>query len=128
VSTPDLVPAATRGAASAHGPLVLLHDLDLLLREIQDSEARLRLKRLGFAVDHTALLERARARLAGTVDRRWMTLYDRARHRYGRGVVSVRSRVCLGCFVTLPTSAQPRPGEPHELTVCESCGRILYWG
>ena len=37
----------------------------------------------------------------------------------------MRERVCLGCFVTLPTSASPGVGE--SLTLCESCGRILYW-
>jgi predicted nucleic acid-binding Zn-ribbon protein len=31
----------------------------------------------------------------------------------------------MGCFITLPTSSTP---ETHDtLTLCESCGRILYW-
>ncbi|HYM80939.1 MAG TPA: hypothetical protein VEY91_05955 [Candidatus Limnocylindria bacterium] len=113
---------------SAHGPLVQLHDLDLLMEEIQAPEARGRLKRLGFPLEGEAQLNKARARLTAAIDRRWMTLYDRARGRYGRAIVRVRDRVCLGCFVTLPTSVQPPPAEPHQLGVCESCSRILYWG
>jgi predicted nucleic acid-binding Zn-ribbon protein len=112
----------------SHVPLVQLGDLDLLLAEIGDPEARTRLKKLGFSLEGVAHLERARAKLAAAIDRRWMLHYDRAHRRYGRAVVGVRDRVCMGCFVTLPTSAQPRLGEGEGLGVCESCGRILYWG
>jgi predicted nucleic acid-binding Zn-ribbon protein len=108
--------------------LVELHDLDLLADEMRDPESRGRLKKLGFDLDDSLVLEKARARLVEAMERRWLTLYDRARSRYGRAVARVRERVCLGCFVTLPTSVQPRPGETDSLGLCESCGRILYWG
>ena len=113
---------------SSHGPLVELHDRDLLRDELGDPVSRARLKKLGFGVEDVAALDKPRARLLGTVDRRWVTLYDRARQRYGRAVARVRARVCLGCFVTLPTSVQPRTGETDSVGLCESCGRILYWG
>jgi len=99
-----------------------LHDLDLMLRELEDGADRLR--KLGLAAD-ASVPERARARLLARLDRRWISHYERARNRYGRAVARVRDRVCLGCFVTLPTSVTPPPDE--QLTVCESCGRILYW-
>ncbi len=112
--------------ASALESIVRLNDLDLLLRELTDEAARGRLKKLGFSIGPLRRLETQRARLASAIERRWMTTYERARQRYGRAVAAVRDRVCLGCFVTLPTTARPRT--ETGFTVCESCGRILFWG
>jgi len=108
--------------------IVHLNDLDLLLAELTESAGRARLKKLGFPSDGATRVEVARQRLAAEVDRRWMTTYERAHQRYGRAVASVRDRVCLGCYVTLPTTARPGPGGEEPLAICQSCGRILYWG
>lgn len=113
--------------------LVLLGDVDLLLREVEAGGARQRLRKLGFVLDGVPRLVAARDRLARAIDRRWMVGYERARQRYGRGIAAVRERVCLGCFVTLPTSAARPVAETRaaEITgapgLCASCGRILYW-
>lgn len=112
--------------ATAATAVLELHDVDGLLDELGSVGVVRRLVRLGFAPAGVGGLERERGRLLETVDRRWAQHYLRARQRYGRAVVRVRERVCVGCFITLPTSASPGPGE--VLTVCESCGRILYWG
>lgn len=111
---------------SASRALLQLQDLDLLLGEVESPAARSRLARLGLAAGDEEPIVRQRAKFFAAVDRRWQRLYERAQLRYGRGVVQVRDRVCQGCRVTLPTSASPGPGE--WLTLCESCGRILYWG
>ncbi len=111
---------------SASRALLQLQDVDLLLNDVGSDTGRTRLVRLGLATGDTDALERQRARLFAQVDRRWQRFYERAQLRYGRGVVQVRDRICQGCRVTLPTSAAPGPGE--FLTLCESCGRILYWG
>jgi predicted nucleic acid-binding Zn-ribbon protein len=105
--------------------ILKLQDLDLLLAEARDPRGRSRLKRMGFALQDPAPLERLRARLLESVDRRWHSHYERAMRRYGRGVTVVRDRVCQGCFITLPTSVTPAAEE--SLTLCESCGRILFW-
>jgi hypothetical protein len=104
--------------------LLQLHDLDLLLESVRRPGVRDRLAGLGFETDGVAAVQRARARLLAAVERRWVTHYERAQRRYGRGVAAVRERVCQGCFITLPTSAQPAPGMPM---LCESCGRVLFW-
>jgi predicted nucleic acid-binding Zn-ribbon protein len=103
-----------------------LHDVDGLLAELGTAGVVRRLARAGFTPGGLPALERERSRLLDALDRRWSQHYLRAARRYGRAVVRVRERVCLGCFITLPTSAAPGAGE--VLTVCESCGRILYWG
>ena len=105
--------------------LLELHDVDLQLAEARNPSHAAKLRKLGFEPGDPAPLERQRARLLAGIERRWMQHYERALQRYGRGVVGMRERVCLGCFVTLPTSAAPGAGE--SLTLCESCGRILYW-
>lgn len=102
-----------------------LHDMDLLLRELSDAASVARLRKLGYTLGDLNGLARTRERLVAGVDRRWVQHYLRALKRYGRGVVPVRERVCLGCFVTLPTSATP--GSEESLTLCASCGRILFW-
>jgi len=103
-----------------------LHDLDQLLAFAQDEAVAPVVRRAGYSVEGLPHLARDRDRLAATIDRRWLGWYERALGRYGRGVTIVRDRVCQGCFVQLPTSAAPPPGEGH-LHLCESCGRLLFW-
>ena len=104
--------------------LIEIHDLDLLLEQLRDAGTSRRLGAAGFAAGPVGTAERARARLTASLDRRWVTLYERALRRYGRGMIAVRDRVCQGCHLTLPTSAQPVPGMPM---LCVGCGRLLYW-
>jgi len=104
--------------------MMRVHDLDVMLREADDLRAW---GRLGFELDQVAVLERERDKLLAGLDPRWTLLYDRAHRRYGRGLTPVRERVCMGCFVRLPASAAPSLGEAM-LHLCESCGRLLYWG
>lgn len=110
---------------SRHADLLELQDLDLLLRMLRRDACRSRLRRMGFTFDESERLMRRRERLAARIESRWMAPYERAATRYGRGLVAVRERVCTGCFITLPTSTTPETRD--ALTLCESCGRILYW-
>lgn len=107
-------------------PAVLqLHEHDLLLREAEHAGVAERRRRIGLPALERDALEKQRVKLAAAVDRRWLVQYERALQRYGRAVAAVRERVCAGCFISMPRSAAPPPGEP--LTHCVSCGRILYW-
>jgi len=111
---------------TATRPLVLLHDLDLLLAEARDAEWVAKLRRAGLILGDVRALERARALEFERVEPRWRPHYERALRRYGSAVASVRGRVCHGCHMALPRSAFP--GESDAVSLCESCGRILYWG
>jgi len=104
--------------------LAALHDHDLLLDEAHTHGAVARLKAMGLATGPTVAIEKSRAALAEGLERRWTMAYDRARARYGRGMVVVRDRVCVGCFMKMPTSAVPATDLPVP---CESCARVLYW-
>ena len=103
-----------------------LHEVDQMLALARGEVSAPAWGRLGFAFTGAASLERERARLADGVAMRWRPLYERSLHRYGRGLYAVRERVCLGCFVTLPTAAAPPPGEA-QLHLCQGCGRLLLW-
>ncbi len=107
--------------------LVALQDLDLMIRETHDPEAMGEEENLGFSLKNLETLQTARAKLAEQIGPRWLNQYERLSRRYGRAVVPVEARVCLGCFMTLPTSAVPRRLEDSEIEICENCGRILYW-
>lgn len=103
-----------------------LHELDQLLAQAKNPVHRERWRKLGFALEPAAAIVRERERLAEKLDRRWLSLYERSFGRYGRGLSAVRHRVCLGCRLTLPTSAAPPPGLT-QLHLCEGCGRLLLW-
>ena len=104
---------------------VELHELDQLLVQASDPGRAARWRKLGFRLE-PGVLTRDRERLAEKLDRRWLGLYERSLGRYGRGLSAVRQRVCLGCRLTLPTSAAPPPGIA-QLHLCEGCGRLLLW-
>lgn len=103
-----------------------LHDLDQTMSFLRDPARAGKLKRMGYVLSRLSGLERERERLTGLLDRRWLSLYERSLGRYGHGITRVRGRVCQGCFLTLPTSAAPSPGDA-QLHLCENCGRLLYW-
>jgi predicted nucleic acid-binding Zn-ribbon protein len=111
-------------ARSVLTTIVLLQDLDLMIREAQDPKASQEVERLGFRFDGLEKLVAARDEIASTLDRRAMSLYKVAAGRYqGRAVVPVKDRVCLGCSAMQPTGFET---DADRLATCQSCGRILY--
>ena len=105
--------------------LVALQDLDLMIREAKDPKRATQEEELGFPLGGMDKLERTRARLAKQVDERLLQLYERMSRRYARVVVPVEGRVCLGCFIGLPTAPR-RNADSRTVENCENCGRILY--
>jgi predicted nucleic acid-binding Zn-ribbon protein len=105
--------------------LVALQDLDLMIREAKDPERSMREEELGFSMDGVEKLEKTRERLAKQIDERLLQTYERMSRRFTRVVVPVEGRVCLGCFMGLPTAAK-RNATAGIIENCENCGRILY--
>jgi predicted nucleic acid-binding Zn-ribbon protein len=106
--------------------LVALQDLDLMIKEAKDNETSSELKQMGFKLDGISELQQARENLAKRIKPQLLNRYERVSRSYGRAVVPVTSNLCLGCFVTLPTSYQSLKTKESFLT-CENCGRILYF-
>ncbi len=105
--------------------LVALQDLDLMIREAKDPERANHEEQLGFPLNGMDKLERTRERLAKQIDEPLLQLYERMSRRFARVVVPVEGRVCLGCFMGLPTASR-RNVEARTVENCENCGRILY--
>jgi predicted nucleic acid-binding Zn-ribbon protein len=104
--------------------LVLLQDLDLMIRDATDPHQADAVAKMGFKTEGVEQLRTARSVLAAQVDPRLLRLYEAAARRYGgRALVPVANRTCVGCSAVLPTGLTP---DPRRVTNCQSCGRILY--
>lgn len=122
--TPSPEKTETKTKRSALTTLVLLQDLDLMIREANDPEQTEEANRMGFGVEGLPGLQTVREELAGTLERRTLNLYQVASKRYGgRAVVPVKDRTCLGCWAMQPTGFETRF---NRVILCQSCGRILY--
>ncbi len=106
--------------------LVALQDLDLMLKEAKEPKTSSEMKQMGFKLDGITELHDARQALAKRIRPQLLNRYERLSKSFGRAVVPVTSNLCLGCFVTLPTSYPSLKTKDSFLT-CENCGRILYF-
>ncbi len=104
--------------------LVMLQDLDLMLRDATDPKQADAVSKLGFRMEGVEQLRAARAAVAARIEPRILRLYEAAAKRYGgRALVPVANRTCLGCSGVLPTGRTP---DPTRILNCQSCGRMLY--
>lgn len=106
--------------------LVALQDLDLMIKEARDNNTSSELKHMGFKLDGVAKLQEAREALSKRIKPQLLNRYERVSKNYDRAIVPVAGNLCLGCFVTLPTSYSSLQSKDAMLT-CENCGRILYF-
>ena len=104
--------------------LVALQDLDLMLKETEDSQEQF--EKLGFDVSGLAELRKARHQLLERLERTYLIHYEKILKRYGRAVTPVTGDSCLGCFAKLPTSYRSSAYE-GKVRTCQNCGRILYY-
>jgi predicted nucleic acid-binding Zn-ribbon protein len=104
--------------------LVVLQDLDLLLRDLEEERIRQAEQAQGFALGKLELLCEERDRLSRTIAADLLARYAQVRKRHARAVVPVRAGICLGCFVRRPTMTGGH--RPAALETCERCGRLLF--
>jgi predicted nucleic acid-binding Zn-ribbon protein len=107
--------------------LVILQDLDTMIRESSDPEKLKEMKTIGFEIQGIEKLRTARAKLAEGIEKPYLSLYERVAKRHGRAVVPVEDRTCLGCFQNVPPSFFSEISADRPVKVCENCGRILYF-
>ena len=104
-----------------------LQDLEMMIREAEDAQAKELEEGMGFRLMGLEKLHSAREKWRAQIDPRDLRLFDRIMKRHNRSIVPVEDRICLGCYMALPTSSGPPPGDLDRLLTCENCGRILYW-
>jgi predicted nucleic acid-binding Zn-ribbon protein len=107
--------------------LFRLQDLDIMIRELQDPQLKGTEEKMGISVGHLEKLRLARTRLADRIPVLDLRLYERISRHFTHAIVPVENRICLGCFMALPTSAVSLRTDPGHVRLCENCGRILYW-
>lgn len=108
--------------------LVALQDVDEMIREAKDPQRASQMEGLGFKITDVAALQASRDKLTQQIESRNLVLYERVAKRFGRAVVPVQGRVCLGCFMALPTQhIGIEKNDDERIETCENCGRILYW-
>jgi uncharacterized protein len=107
--------------------LVILQDLDTMIRESTDPEKLKEMKTIGFEFQGIEKLKAARGKLAEGIEKPYLSLYERVAKRHGRAVVPVEDRTCLGCFQNVPPSFFSEISADRPVKVCENCGRILYF-
>lgn len=102
--------------------LIMLHDLELLLKEINNE------KKAGFEVKkHKEELLRAKEKVINGLEPNLLKRYKKLKDRYPRAIAPVINGICYGCFVTLPTAFVIRKNKNEEVNVCPNCGRFIYW-
>ena len=104
--------------------LMMLQDLDLMIRDLQHGPDATREKELGFNMEQQDALETARRDLATKVGPELIDQYDKLHERYRRAIVPVKNNVCLACFLKQPTQYSTEMMD--EIRTCDHCSRILY--
>ncbi len=104
-----------------------LQDLELMIREAKDERSKRQEEEMGFIMLGLEKLQSASEKLRAQIDPRDLRLFDRIVKRHPRAIVPVEDRICLGCYMAMPTSVNPATADPERLLTCENCGRILYW-
>ncbi|HXI03767.1 MAG TPA: hypothetical protein VNI57_11390 [Candidatus Saccharimonadales bacterium] len=104
--------------------VIILQDLDLMIREMSDQKTADELRKIGFALDEAGQLKEARAEMAAKLDRELLSAYERLMRKYPRAVAPVKNGICLACFIKQPT--QYSGSDMQTVRFCEQCKRILY--
>ena len=69
-----------------------------------------------------------RQELAKDVEPKWLSRYERIfAHHKDFAIVGVAHGACGGCHMKLPPQAVNDAKKLMDMTVCNFCGRILYW-
>lgn len=104
--------------------IIILQDLDLMIREMSDKKTASQLRKIGFELDESGTLQAARSEIAAKMDRKVLGAYEKLMLRYPRAVVPVKNGICLACFIKQPTQYSSMDSE--SVRFCEQCKRILY--
>jgi len=108
--------------------LIMLHDVDLLLKESQDADASRELKKIGFKMGKpTEKISLARQKLLEELDNDIVERYKRLVKRYDRAVAPVLDGICYGCYQVMPTALATDRDKNKKVFLCPNCGRFLYW-
>jgi predicted nucleic acid-binding Zn-ribbon protein len=97
-----------------------------LLRETQELDRQIQVKRSEGMMTLVQELEARRRKTAEQLPSTYLQIYQRiAAARGGTGFVEVQGAHCSGCFMNLPPQFLNSLRRGAEIGVCPSCGRLL---
>lgn len=96
-----------------------------MIKEVKDASTSKELKNLGFKLTGLQELQNARDKLVKKISPTLIQRYEKLTQHYTIAILPVTGNLCLGCFVTLPTSFFSIASR-NVLQACENCGRLLY--
>jgi predicted nucleic acid-binding Zn-ribbon protein len=128
-------------AAQEDNELVILEAMDEHRARIVECESDLKRESEHVQQDIAALDKRAQAiegevhdlkldrdEIAKDIDPDFLSRYERIMNHVGDyALVSVDNGACGGCHMKLPPQAITDAKKVTDLTLCDFCGRILYW-
>jgi predicted nucleic acid-binding Zn-ribbon protein len=116
----------------------LLAELDKQIKQsaalIEQEEEELKERRAGIEAEIAeksrqmeGLVERERE-LAGDLDPEIFFKFDRIiRNKGGKGIVAIKSGVCMGCHMILPAQFANDVRQGEDIVFCPYCSRILFY-
>jgi predicted nucleic acid-binding Zn-ribbon protein len=86
-------------------------------------------RQLAAMSDDVAVKRDERLRMSKRVDAPTLTKYERILGSKGDiAIVGIEDGACSGCRIKLPAQTVIEVKRAQRFIVCESCGRILFWG
>lgn len=104
--------------------LIMLQDLDLMIKEMSDQKTASQMTRIGFDVEAVENLTDARTEMAGKIMPEYLAIYERLMQRYQRAIVPIRNGICFACFLKQPTKYSI---SDQKVLKCYHCNRFLYF-
>jgi predicted nucleic acid-binding Zn-ribbon protein len=108
--------------------LIGLHDLDVMIADLERKEVQDREKMMGLSPDKAREeLLTLRAEYIRNINKKWLGLYSQLTKHYGNAVVPAVACRCTGCLTRLPTAMCSDPERNDRINTCPTCSRIMYW-
>ena len=93
-----------------------------------DEEIDVLKKRMGVIEQEIEAAKKERTELTTDIAQDWLTRYERIFERVpDSAIVPVENGGCGGCHMKLPPSTVHGAKKKDVMTLCNYCGRILYW-
>ncbi len=71
--------------------------------------------------------KKEKSQIVPNIDKAILSLYERiVQHKDGIGIVPVEDNICMGCYISIPSTVQNQLKKMDRIITCSNCARILY--
>src|SRR3989442_1215577 len=97
--------------------LLALHELDAEILQYEEKQIDIQVE----------ALKKSRQAISNTIEEALLGIYERIKSRNHVALAEVGSNCCRECHMVIRYQVLKRVREGKHITLCESCGRILYY-